>query len=88
MNMPKPADNPVTADQRVAHAVEAVVPNPADRAAVLVVVAMAVKSHRLEARRIALAENAELQWERDIARMAGEVERELYGVGKRAEVMA
>lgn len=84
MSAAKPGDNPFVADQRVADALWSVLPDAADRAVVLVAVAMAVKAHRMDARRAALAECAAFQWERDCARIAGEVER---GMRSRGEVI-
>lgn len=46
-----PADSPAQADQRVADALESVLPDPAARALVLVAVRMAIKAHALAARR-------------------------------------
>lgn len=56
----KPTDDPVVADQRVADALESVLSNAADRAFVLVAVAMATKAHRLDAKREAMDEFAKL----------------------------
>lgn len=56
LNIPNPCDDPATADQRVADTLEVLIPNAADRALVLISVSMAVKAHRVHARREALAE--------------------------------